>query len=406
MSGRAIGPIIIGFFVLVLAGVLIVPMLAIGGMTLLFSDGTGAGCGLPASNAVQPQVSTEAADSIPSDYLTWFQKVGLQYNVPWTILAGIGKVESDDGRTLLPGVTQATVSNSFGAAGPMQIGIGGASTNQWGGAPVHPASEVVNGVATDENGDGIASVYEPADAIAGAAKYLVEHGVQQNPSAAIFAYNHADWYVQEVLSWANTYASGGFTVVNAGATSAPQVAAAGTIPNSSVSCVTGSQLAGFVAPNSTVLTAVAYAEEQLGKPYLLGGTGPAAYDCSGLTMMAYRAAGVDIARTSQQQWTTLPHVPANKVQDGDLVFFAGSDGTPKAPGHVGIVVGKNQMIEAYATGFPIRISTFGTPQSPEGDTVVVGYAQPWPASDNAPTPSASASTSTRAATPSTSAGGA
>jgi cell wall-associated NlpC family hydrolase len=123
---------------------------------------------------------------------------------------------------------------------------------------------------------------------------------------------------------------------------------------------------------------VSYAEQQLGKPYLFGGTGPDAFDCSGLVMMAYRAAGVNIARTSEAQFATLPQVPANKVQDGDLVFFAGSDGTPKAPGHVGIVVGKNLMIEAYATGFPIRVSAFGTAQSPPGDGAVVGYAQPWP----------------------------
>jgi cell wall-associated NlpC family hydrolase len=87
---------------------------------------------------------------------------------------------------------------------------------------------------------------------------------------------------------------------------------------------------------------------------------------------------VDIARTSEQQWQTLPHVPANKVVPGDLVFFAGSDGTPTAPGHVGLVISKNMMIEAYATGFPVRVSAFGTAQSAPGDGTVVGYAQPWP----------------------------
>ena len=98
-------------------------------------------------------------------------------------------------------------------------------------------------------------------------------------------------------------------------------------------------------------------------------------------MMAYRAAGVDIARTSQQQWLQLPHVLAAQVLPGDLVFFAGSDGTPVAPGHVGLVIGKNTMIEAYAAGTPVRVSTFGTPQSPPGDGTVVGFARPWP--DNA-----------------------
>jgi cell wall-associated NlpC family hydrolase len=372
MNRRAIGPIIVGLLVMLLVAFLVVPMLLIGGESLLFAGGAG-NCASTTSNAAQPAVSTEAANSIPATYLKWFQRVGLQYNVPWTILAGIGKVESDDGRTKLPGVTQATVSNAFGAAGPMQIGIGNASGNQWGGAAVHPASEAVNGVATDEDGDGTASVYDPADAIAGAAKYLVAHGAQQNPAAAIFAYNHASWYVQEVLQWASTYAAGGFTIADTNQPANAAVAAAG-----GQSCTGNSQLASFVAPNEIVSTAVSYAEQQLGKPYLFGGTGPDAFDCSGLVMMAYRAAGVNIARTSEAQFATLPQVPANKVQDGDLVFFAGSDGTPKAPGHVGIVVGKNLMIEAYATGFPIRVSAFGTAQSPPGDGAVVGYAQPWP----------------------------
>jgi hypothetical protein len=60
------------------------------------------------------------------------------------------------------------------------------------------------------------------------------------------------------------------------------------------------------------------------------------------------------------------------------VFFAGADGTPAAPGHVGLVISKNTMIEAYAAGTPVRVSTFGTPQAPPGDGKIVGYAQPWP----------------------------
>jgi peptidoglycan DL-endopeptidase CwlO len=376
MNRRSIGPIIIGLMVMLLLAFLVVPMLAVGGMSLLFAGGASGNCGSGA-NAVQPGVSTEAANSIPGDYLKWFQRVGLQYNVPWTILAGIGKVESDDGRTTLPGVTAASVSNAFGAAGPMQIGIKGASGNSWGGAPIHKASVVVAGVATDEDGDGTASVYDPADAIAGAAKYLVAHGVQQNAAAAVFAYNHADWYVQEVLDWASTYAAGGFTVaqVNQTGNNTAGTAATGT---GGQSCMGNSQLASFVAPNEIVSQAVNYAEAQLGKPYLWGGTGPDAFDCSGLILMAYRAAGVDIPRTSQKQWQNLPKVPAAKVVPGDLVFFAGSDGTAQAPGHVGLVIGKNTMIEAYAAGTPVRISTFGTPQSPPGDGKVVGYAQPWP----------------------------
>jgi cell wall-associated NlpC family hydrolase len=121
---------------------------------------------------------------------------------------------------------------------------------------------------------------------------------------------------------------------------------------------------------------ILYAAAQLGKPYQWGATGPDAFDCSGLAMMAYRAAGIAIPRTSQQQWAAGPRVPLGQQQPGDLVFFAGSDGTPQAPGHVGIVLSGTEMIEAYAAGFPTRVSTYGTPFSPSGDQVVADFTRP------------------------------
>jgi peptidoglycan DL-endopeptidase CwlO len=370
VNGRVIASIGIGGAIALLLCLLAVPMMIFGGSTMLFAGGGGGGC-VPASGSAntvaQPGVSAEAANSIPANYLTWFRKVGVQYGVPWTILAGIGKVESDDGRTTLPGVNSG--ANAFGAAGPMQIGIGGAAGNQWGGAPVHPASEAVNGIATDEDGNGTASVYDPADAIAGAAKYLIAHGVQTDPSAAIFAYNHLDSYVQAVLGWASTYASGGYTVT---ATTSNSGSGSG-----SSSCAGTGTLDSMTTPNTAVATAIKFAQAQIGKPYLWGGTGPDAFDCSGLVMMAYRAAGINIPRTSEEQWAQLPHVPAANVEPGDLVFFAGADGTPTSPGHVGLVIGHDKMIQAYATGFPIEISTFGAPTSLQGLAQVVGFARPW-----------------------------
>src|SRR6201987_1241398 len=160
----------------------------------------------------QPPVSAKAK-GIPSNYLFWYKKVGQQYGVPWTILAGIGTVESNNGQTTLPGVHSG--QNGFGAAGPMQIGIEGASGNTWGGAPIHPASQVVAGVATDEDGDGIANVYDPPDAIAGAAKSLINANVQANPSAAIFSYNPLQSSVQSVLMYAGQYAGGNFSLASA-----------------------------------------------------------------------------------------------------------------------------------------------------------------------------------------------
>ncbi len=357
--GRVAALVAIVLAGLLVTAVAVVPMAMIGGGAMLFAAGVG--CPSPASSKTgQPAATTAAHNSIPANYLALFQKVGQQDGVPWVILAGIGKVESDDGQSNLPGVHSG--QNGFGAAGPMQIGIGGASGNSWGGTPVHPAGQVVSGVATDGNGDGVANVYDPADAIAGAAKYLTQHGVQSNASAAIFAYNHLQSYVQAVLNWAAIYSRGGYTVSNATTVSAPE-------------CLTSVQT-GQV-PNQVVASVISYARTQLGKPYLWGGTGPDAFDCSGLMMMAYRAAGINIPRTSEEQWSWGPRISASQVEPGDLVFFAGSDGTPTSPGHVGLVIGKNTMIEAYATGFPIRISQFGTPGSAAGDGTVVGFTRPW-----------------------------
>jgi len=364
VSGRTAAVIAIGMGGLLVLGLALAGA-GISGGSMLFAAGQGCGGGTGGSavvtSAVQPVPSKAAGTSIPVDYLQLYRNAGRVYGVPWTILAGIGEVESNHGRSTLPGVQSG--ANAFGAAGPMQIGIGGAAGNTWGGAPVHPASEHVGGVATDGNSDGIASVYQPADAIDGAAKYLVEHGVLTNPSGAIFAYNHLTSYVQAVLGWAGVYAGGGFTVTAASAP-APQA-----------SCPPGTT--SISVPNQSVATVIAFARQQIGKPYLWGGTGPDAFDCSGLVMMAYRAAGIDIPRTAELQWVWGPRVPPGHEEPGDLVFFAGSDGTTTSPGHVGLVIGHDLMIEAYATGFPIRISAFGNSKAAAGDTNPVGFTRPW-----------------------------
>jgi cell wall-associated NlpC family hydrolase len=121
------------------------------------------------------------------------------------------------------------------------------------------------------------------------------------------------------------------------------------------------------AAGSVAAEAIAYARAQLGRPYQWGGTGPYSFDCSGLVQQAYAHAGVQIARTSQAQWATEPHVSSPRL--GDLVFYPGADGTWASPGHVALVVGGGQMIEAYATGYPIR----QVPIRPG----MVGFTQPW-----------------------------
>src|SRR6516164_8676797 len=233
-TGRPAILIAVGLALVLVLGLVVIGASLIGGGGALFGAGQGcpggstSGSAKQAAAVTQPTASAAGQASIPADYLHAYQQAGKKYGVPWVVLAGIGEVESNDGRSTLPGVHSG--ANAFGAAGPMQIGIGGASGNNWGGAPVHPASEQGAGFATDGNGDGIASVYEPADAIAGAAKYLVAHGVQNNVSGPVFAYNHLTSYVQAVLRWAGVYANGGFSVSAAssgGAVTAAQCLAVG-----------------------------------------------------------------------------------------------------------------------------------------------------------------------------------
>lgn len=98
---------------------------------------------------------------------------------------------------------------------------------------------------------------------------------------------------------------------------------------------------------STASRAVAYAHDALGKPYVYGATGPGSYDCSGLTMAAWKAAGVSIPRTSGAQWARLRNVPASQVQPGDIVVYAGA-------GHVALYIGGGRIIEAPRPGKSVQ----------------------------------------------------
>jgi peptidoglycan DL-endopeptidase CwlO len=128
---------------------------------------------------------------------------------------------------------------------------------------------------------------------------------------------------------------------------------------------------------ATVAKIIAFAKAQAGKPYLWGGTGPGSFDCSGLVMKAYAAAGITIPRTSQEQWAVGPRVAS--PQPGDLVFFPGADGTWQRPGHVGLVVDAHSMIQAYAPGTPIGAYPFGVPSAlgGTGAGTVTGFTRPW-----------------------------
>ena len=104
------------------------------------------------------------------------------------------------------------------------------------------------------------------------------------------------------------------------------------------------------AAGSRAARAVSFALRQRGKPYRWGAEGPSAYDCSGLTWAAWRAAGVAIPRTAAGQLAALPRV-GGRLQPGDLVLYSSSGPTRR---HVAMVVGRGRMVEAPARGVPVR----------------------------------------------------
>jgi peptidoglycan DL-endopeptidase CwlO len=115
-------------------------------------------------------------------------------------------------------------------------------------------------------------------------------------------------------------------------------ASASPSPTTATTDATGTTAAGGVTGSDVV----ASAESFEGVPYVWGGTSPSGFDCSGLVQYVYGQFGISLPRTSH-------------AQPGDLLFFAGSDGTASAPGHVGIYVGNGQMVDAPHTGTSVQV---------------------------------------------------
>lgn len=115
-------------------------------------------------------------------YMKLYKKAAERYGFgrDWYVLAAVGQVESNHGQNMGP--------SSAGAMGPMQF---------------LPSTWETSGV--DGNGDGSANIMDPRDAIPAAAGYLKEGGAPKDWYAALFTYNHADWYVKKVLAVAEAY---------------------------------------------------------------------------------------------------------------------------------------------------------------------------------------------------------
>lgn len=135
-------------------------------------------------------VSALARNEIPPTYLRLYIEAARRYGLDWAVLAGIGKVECDHGRDPAPSCLQEGVVNEDGAGGPAQF-----LQSTW------------ERYGVSATGQGAPDRWDPADAIFSMANYLRASGAPADYRRAIFTYNHAWWYVEEVLHWARLYST-------------------------------------------------------------------------------------------------------------------------------------------------------------------------------------------------------
>jgi cell wall-associated NlpC family hydrolase len=288
--------------------------------------------------AVAGDPSPLASSSIPAGLLTLFQQVSASSScgVPWTLLAAVAETESG---------FDPTAVSSADAEGLFQF---------------EPASFAAYATPVPTGGAVPPSPFDPVDAAYAATRYLCSLGVVEDPTAALVAYNCGNpgpacqavsaGYAEQVLAVAASY----------------------TASDTSAASNNSGALSG--APNAVQAAAVAYAESQIGTPYVWGGASPTSgFDCSGLVVWAYGLAGVVVPRVANGQWQAEPHVALDRLIAGDLVFF----GTGGYADHVGIYIGNSAMVDAPHTGADVRIETFDDAIGASwGSEVLLGAVDP------------------------------
>ncbi len=307
-----------GRWVVLTAGALLAMTLGLGGCVAVVAGGGGGGGG---GGAGAGSAGTGGGPAVPLSWEALDQQAAATCSgLPWTVLAAIGRVESDSGQSTAPGVHGG--ANAAGAEGPMQFEP----------ATFAAYATVGPGGATPP------SPYDPVDAVYTAARMLCADGGGTTTALAVDDYDHSATYVATVL------------VLAAALAAAPTLAA-------------------------TPAAALAFAAQQLGVPYVWGGETPGiGFDCSGLVQAAYRAAGVSLPRVAQAQFDAGPAVTGTPVP-GDLLFFGGSAASVS---HVGIYVGGGEMIDAPYTGTVVRFDAVPTtPGTPWGTEIYVGATRPW-----------------------------
>ncbi|WP_052589323.1 M23 family metallopeptidase [Luteipulveratus mongoliensis] len=240
---------------------------------------------------------------VPAGIKRLYVNAANRYGLPWTLLAGIGMEETAHGKN--------KGTSSAGAKGLMQFMP---ATWRW--------------MGVDGDGDGRADINNDADSAMSAANYLTRSGAKKNPQGvrdAIYSYNHAEWYINDVLYYAQSY-GGGYV---------------GKPP---MGCKATKKAAGPKMPqidNKRMATVVGWARSHVGDAFALGANGPNTWDASSYSRTAYAQIGVSLPRSSKDQRNYLAQGHGTRIQPGqerpgDLIFI-NSYRDPSTIGYVALV---------------------------------------------------------------------
>ncbi len=286
---------------------------------------------------VRPTLTSAATSNIPPAMLALYQEAAAMCpGLPWTVLAAIGTIESDNGQSTLPGVHSG--ANAAGAEGLMQF---------------EPATFAAYDEPVPADGAVPPSPYDPTDAVYAAARMLCANGAAGGADipGAIYAYDHSAAYVSQVLALAQALG--------------PPAAA----PS-----------AGSATTADAGALAVEWALSQIGTPYVWGGETPGmGFDCSGLVQAAYKVAGIALPRVAQDQYDATTKLAAGApLAPGDLVFFgSGTTAIDHVGLYVGVLNGATIMVDAPYTGARVRAEAFpGTVGAAFGSLLFVGATRP------------------------------
>ena len=303
-----------------------------------------------AACTAQPAPSTAAA-TIPAPTSPTTSKPEPQYGIPWTVLAGIGEVESGNGRSDAPGRALRHQRRRGGRADAVR------HRRRWPGTPgaAPPSTPPPSTPAgTASTATTTASSTSTTPATPSPPPRASSRPTAPPPTSRPRCSPTTTPARTSPTSW----------------TGPPATPPAAPRPLTAASSPLCQQAALGPLPAGTAGKVIAYAEAQLGKPYQWGATGPDAFDCSGLAMMAYRAAGITIPRTSQQQWAygqQIPAIPGPARRPGLLRRLRRHHDRPRPrrhrhPGH-------DTMIDAPQTGQAV-------PGELRGSTDLVGFTRP------------------------------